>query len=111
MAGLTLGQAGKRNDNFDLSRKGGLFVKKARIIYNPTAGRETFRRDLPKVLERLELAGYETSAHATTGEGNATEAAKTAVERRHDLVIVAGGDGTINEVIHGIAEEIGRAHV
>lgn len=79
-------------------------MKKARIIYNPTAGRETFRRDLPKVLERLELAGYETSAHATTGEGNATEAAKTAVERRHDLVIVAGGDGTINEVVQGIAE-------
>jgi len=80
------------------------FLKKARIIYNPTSGRETFRREIAKVLERFEEAGYETSAHATTGEGDATNAARIAVERRYDLIVVAGGDGTINEVVHGIAE-------
>src|SRR5690625_3398380 len=79
-------------------------MKSARIIYNPTAGRETFRRELPKVLEKFELAGYETSTHATKGEGDATEAAKIAVERKHDIVLIAGGDGTINEVVQGIAE-------
>lgn len=84
--------------------KGGILVKRARIIYNPTAGREIFRKELPTVLEKLEAAGYETSAHATNGEGDAIEAARTAVERKHDLVVAAGGDGTINEVIHGIAE-------
>lgn len=79
-------------------------MKRARIIYNPSAGRELFRKELPTVLERFERAGYETSAHATTGEGDATEAARIAVERKHDIVIVAGGDGTINEVVQGIAE-------
>lgn len=79
-------------------------MKRARIIYNPTSGREIFRKELPKVLQRLEEAGYETSAHATRGEGDATYAAKVAVERQYDLVVVAGGDGTINEVIQGIAE-------
>lgn len=79
-------------------------MKRARIIYNPTSGREQFRKDLPIVLERFEQAGYETSAHATTGDGDATEAAKIAVERKYDLVIISGGDGTINEVIKGIAE-------
>lgn len=79
-------------------------MKRARIIYNPSAGREQFRRELPYVLEQLEKAGYETSAHATTGEGDATHAAEIAVERAYDLVVVAGGDGTINEVITGIAE-------
>lgn len=79
-------------------------MKRARIIYNPTAGRELFRKELPDVLEKLEKAGYETSAHATNGEGDATEAARIAVERKHDLVVIAGGDGTINEVIQGIAE-------
>jgi len=86
-------------------------MKRARVIYNPTAGRELFRKELPNVLQRLEEAGYETSAHATTGEGDATEAAKIAVERKHDLVIVAGGDGTINEVIHGIAEAAYRPQI
>lgn len=86
-------------------------MKRARIIYNPTAGREQFKKDLPMVLERLEKAGYETSAHATTGDGDAVEAAKTAVERQYDLVIIAGGDGTINEVIQGMAEASYRPQV
>ncbi|HIV75714.1 MAG TPA: diacylglycerol kinase [Candidatus Pseudogracilibacillus intestinigallinarum] len=80
-------------------------MKRARIIYNPSAGREVFKKELPAVLERFEKAGYETSAHATTGEGDATEAAKIAVERKYDMIVVAGGDGTINEVVHGIAEQ------
>jgi diacylglycerol kinase (ATP) len=88
-----------------LAKKEGCFLKRARIIYNPSAGREMFRKELPYVLERLEEAGYETSAHATKGEGCATKAARVAVERKFDLIVVAGGDGTINEVISGIAEQ------
>lgn len=80
-------------------------MKKARIIYNPTAGRESFKRELPNALDRLEKAGYETSAHATTGEGDAKKATEAAVERGFDIVIVAGGDGTINEVVQGMAEK------
>ncbi|GLO65225.1 diacylglycerol kinase [Oceanobacillus kimchii] len=80
-------------------------MKKARIIYNPTSGREAIKRALPNILEKLEVAGFETSTHATTCEGDATEAAKIAVERRYDLIIAAGGDGTINEVINGLAEQ------
>ncbi|RHW32447.1 diacylglycerol kinase [Neobacillus notoginsengisoli] len=80
-------------------------MKRARIIYNPTSGREIFKRNLPEVLEKLERAGYETSCHATTGEGDATKAAKIAVERRYDVVIAAGGDGTINEVVNGLANQ------
>jgi len=79
-------------------------MKRARIIYNPTSGRELFRKHLPEVLEKLEKAGYETSCHATTCEGDAVEAAKYAVERGFDLVIAAGGDGTLNEVVAGISK-------
>lgn len=79
-------------------------MKKARIIYNPTSGREVFKKELPHVLERFEIAGYETSAHATTCEGDAVQAAKLAVSRNFDVVVAVGGDGTINEVINGIAE-------
>lgn len=80
-------------------------MKRARVIYNPTSGRESFKKHLPDVLEILEKAGYETSCHATTGAGDATAAARIAVERRFDLVIAAGGDGTINEVVNGMAEQ------
>lgn len=83
---------------------GGRKMRKARVIYNPSAGRETFKNKLAYVLNQLELSGYEASAHATTGEGDATRAAKQAVERGFELLIIAGGDGTINEVVKGIAQ-------
>lgn len=83
-------------------------MKRARIIYNPTSGREVFKKELATVLERFEVAGYETSAHATTKAGDATKAAKIAVERGYDVIVAAGGDGTINEVINGIAEQPNR---
>jgi len=80
-------------------------MKRARLIYNPTSGRELIKRHLPEILEKLEIAGYEASCHATTGEGDATKAALKAVERQYDVVIAAGGDGTINEVVNGLAEQ------
>lgn len=80
-------------------------MKRARVIYNPTSGREIFKRELPEVLEKLERAGYEASAHATTGAGDATRAARIAVVRKYDLVIACGGDGTLFEVINGLAEQ------
>ncbi|UOY91616.1 diacylglycerol kinase [Ectobacillus sp. JY-23] len=82
-------------------------MKRARIIYNPTSGREIFKKNLPEVLEKLEKSGYETSCHATTCEGDATRAAAIAAQRGFDLVIAAGGDGTLNEVVNGL---VGQEH-
>lgn len=60
------------------------------------------RRRLPFILQRLEQGGIETSCHATENRGDATEAASEAVERGFDIVISAGGDGTLNEVVNGL---------
>lgn len=79
-------------------------MKRVRIIYNPTSGREAFKKHLPDVLEKLEIAGYETSCHATTCSGDATKAAIDAVNRAFDVVIAVGGDGTLNEVVTGISQ-------
>lgn len=75
------------------------------MIYNPTSGRELIKKNVPYILTRLEQAGYETSTYATKGPEDATEGARQAVEREFDLVIAAGGDGTINEVVNGLAEQ------
>ena len=42
--------------------------------------------------------------HATTGPNNATYAARFACENNFDLIVASGGDGTVNEVINGMAE-------
>jgi diacylglycerol kinase (ATP) len=83
-------------------------AKRARLIYNPTSGREEMRKRLPEILQQLERGGIETSTHATIGEGDATLAAADAVERGFDMIIAAGGDGTIYEVINGMAEKYYR---
>ncbi|MET3558287.1 diacylglycerol kinase (ATP) [Streptococcus rupicaprae] len=79
-------------------------VLKARLIYNPTSGQEIMKKHVAEVLHILENSGYETSAFQTTAE---PESAKNEARRAglagFDLVIAAGGDGTINEVVNGIA--------
>ncbi|CAG7644676.1 Diacylglycerol kinase [Paenibacillus solanacearum] len=80
-------------------------TRRARLIYNPSSGREEAKKRLPEILQRLERGGLETSTHATTGEGDATLAAADAVERGFDVIIAAGGDGTLYEVINGMAEK------
>ncbi|MGT2785000.1 diacylglycerol kinase family lipid kinase [Streptococcus merionis] len=77
---------------------------RARLIYNPTSGQEIMKKNVAEVLDVLEGFGYETSAFQTTAE---PESAKKEATRAglagFDLVIAAGGDGTINEVVNGIA--------
>lgn len=81
-------------------------MKRARLIYNPTSGKEQIRRNIPYILDRMEQAGYEASCHSTTAEpGDATREARRATDREFDLVVTAGGDGTIHEVINGLAEQ------
>lgn len=83
-------------------------MKRARLIYNPSSGREIVRRRLPEILDLLESAGYETSCYATRGENDASEEAARAVARGFDVIIAAGGDGTIYEVVNGMAGKKAR---
>ena len=79
-------------------------MKKARIIYNPTSGKELIKKNLADILSILEETGYEASAFATTPEKNsAKNEAYRAANLGFDLIVAAGGDGTINEVVNGIA--------
>jgi diacylglycerol kinase (ATP) len=80
-----------------------LDIIRARLIYNPTSGREEVKRKLPAILQRLERGGIETSCHATENEGDAIYAASEAIERGFDMIIAAGGDGTLNEVVNGMS--------
>ena len=79
-------------------------IKKARVIYNPTSGQEIIKKNIAEVLDVLEDVGYETSAYQTTPEPlSAQLEAERAAKAGFDLIIAAGGDGTINEVVNGVA--------
>jgi diacylglycerol kinase (ATP) len=76
---------------------------RSKLIVNPTSGPWDIRRELPAVLNHLENHGWRTTQHQTERAGEATSLARAAVDQGLDAVFVVGGDGTINEVINGLA--------
>lgn len=80
-------------------------LKPAILIYNPVAGRNPPRREreIHEAAEILRSAGIEAKLARTTGPGSATELARSAVAAGRELIIACGGDGTVNEVINGMA--------
>lgn len=78
--------------------------KRATIIYNPMSGRPGRRaEDVRQMIRLLGDRGIEASANATTGPGDASKLAEEAVGDGVDIIISFGGDGTLNEVIQGMA--------
>lgn len=71
------------------------------VIHNPTAGRRR-RRRLDEVLHLLSEAGCTITLVPTTKRGDAEDFAATAVADEVDLLVAAGGDGTLNEVANGL---------
>ena len=76
------------------------------VIHNPVAGWrrvERFRR----TVQQLERHGCAIRERATTGPGDAEAIAASAGEV--DVVVVAGGDGTVNEALNGLMQRPGGA--
>ncbi len=72
------------------------------VIFNPVAGWRR-RSHLEQVLAHLVAMGLRYTLHETRARGDAERTARTAPIEEFDMVVAAGGDGTINEVINGLA--------
>jgi YegS/Rv2252/BmrU family lipid kinase len=72
------------------------------VIHNPVSGRRRAAL-LDQVLDRLRAGGCAVELLRTARRGDAERMAAAASPERHDIVAVAGGDGTINEVLNGMA--------
>ncbi len=72
------------------------------VIFNPTAGHRA-RRRLDRWLGRLEALGAGVILRQTEGPGHAEALARAAEPEHVDAVAAAGGDGTVNEVVNGLA--------
>lgn len=77
-------------------------MKKCVVIYNPNSGKLSNRNDVKKLYQILENYGYETEMIYTEYAGHAKEITKKL--KNVDLLLCAGGDGTLNEVISGNIE-------
>jgi diacylglycerol kinase (ATP) len=76
------------------------------VIANPGSGTADVDA-LRQGITRLEEATLRITQH----EGDASRLAAEALAEGYDLIVAAGGDGTINEVVNGLAKDFGRARL
>jgi len=74
-------------------------VNNTAIILNPAAGGEQAER----WRERIESIAYGCTLFTTSRSGEAETMARHAAEKGFKKIAAAGGDGTINEVVNGLA--------
>lgn len=73
------------------------------VIYNPYSGRWNALKKKQEVEDALNRAGVKYELILTEGPGHAMDLAARAANQGFDTVIAAGGDGTISEVVNGLA--------
>jgi diacylglycerol kinase (ATP) len=79
-------------------------MKFIKIIYNPISGRGAAEDRVNHVARILLDRGYTVNKYATQEQGDGRKHAKESANDLWDLIIAAGGDGTINEIASGIYE-------
>ena len=70
------------------------------VIFNPAARGNKARR----FRHQLDAIGSQCALKATTAPGDARRLAAEAVGGGFDLIVAAGGDGTVNEVLNGLGD-------
>ena len=81
---------------------------KATLVFNPVAGQREVRTQLRQVVGYLAEHGWMVEWKETTPDISATDLTREAISLGSQVLIAAGGDGTINGVINGL---VGHSHV
>ncbi len=79
----------------------------AKVILNPYSNRWNAEKRWPEASEALKNAGVDFELAVSERHGHAVELAEQAARKGFSPIIVAGGDGTIGEVVNGLARSLG----
>ncbi len=71
------------------------------IIYNPKAGRGQFLGSLSDAIDMFTKAGYAVEVYPTQAPGDAVSRIMN-LEEEYSMIVPAGGDGTLDEVVTGL---------
>lgn len=82
-----------------------MLQKRLLLIVNPLSGQAKMNTKLLKVVEIFSSADYSVTVYPTKAKGDATNHCLTLSDNDYDLIVVCGGDGTLNEVITGIMQK------
>jgi YegS/Rv2252/BmrU family lipid kinase len=78
-------------------------TRSALLIVNPAARGLPPPRQIREAADWLRTRGWEVALETTAGPGDATRLARRAAARGPSVVVACGGDGTIHEVVNGLA--------
>ena len=73
------------------------------VVHNPVAGTSDFESARAAIAEHFETSGVAYEYYVTGPDDPVPEIVRDAVARGFDLIVVAGGDGTISAAVNGLA--------
>jgi diacylglycerol kinase (ATP) len=85
----------------EISAPGAAGLRRILAVFNPAAGRQR-RSRFDRVVATLRGAGCIVAVKETTAPGHAETIARETAPDQFDVIVAAGGDGTINEIVNGL---------
>ena len=76
-------------------------MKKLLFVFNPYSGKAQVKNNLLEIIDIFTKAGYNATVYPTQAQNDCFEKIK-AEAAQYDLVVVSGGDGTLNEAASGM---------
>ncbi|OON98018.1 MAG: lipid kinase [Epulopiscium sp. Nele67-Bin005] len=81
-------------------------MKQAILMYNPKAGQRQILTQLDYVAERMQSMGYQLNLYRSEAQGAIEKyIIDNITQQNTHLIIISGGDGTVNECINGIMKK------
>ena len=78
-------------------------MRKALILFNPQSGKQRARHAVEVAVRELRAAEIDAAGEPTRAAGSAGDQARAAVAAGVDTIIACGGDGTVHEILQGMA--------
>ncbi len=86
-------------------------MQKLYFIVNLLAGRATIGDKLGEIIDEFNKAHFEVTVHITQSGTDAADSAQYACENGFDLIVCAGGDGTLSQCLQGMMKSLSRVPI
>ncbi len=77
-------------------------MQKIKLIYNPVSGGRDFPVYLDSFLKKFQSEGFDIRVYRSNCKGDIANGMLDMKQEKYDLLIIAGGDGSVNETVNGM---------